>query len=121
MASVELEVTGVAAGQGLAPAVVLEGRDDPGIVHALLRDIDRGAELVPGQPGRGAPVRAPLRVAADRPACAPLLRAGPIALDDRDRDAGLPLRPQERPHRDRLEPNAVDVTQRRTLGARILR
>src|SRR5215218_11428265 len=100
VAAVEGEVARVAVRKGLTPAVLLEGANDTWIVQAFLRDVDRGAELVPGQPGRSTQIRTALGVAADRAAGPPLLGAGSIAVHDRDRNPDLPLRLQERPHRD---------------------
>ena len=67
----------------------------------------------PGPAGRRAQSRAALRVAADVPARHALLSARAVALDDRDRGPGIPLRLDERLHRNRLEPDAVDLSERR--------
>lgn len=59
----------------LAAAVVFQRRNDPGIVHAVRRDVDRGAERCQDSPAGGAPVGTRFGVPADLRAGLALLRA----------------------------------------------
>jgi CubicO group peptidase (beta-lactamase class C family) len=106
---------------GMADTAFLRSDELPGRVALGYLGVEGNRTNVFHLPVRGSGDGGILAVPADRPARPPLLRARAIALHHRDRDAGVPLCLLERLHRDGLEPHAVDASQWRTLGARVVR